>query len=216
MQVQVVPKITLMKYFAYIILFFTTLILASSCQDQERVLYDRYIDLSEPEYRGDTVRMNKILSIHKKLYRRNPDNLIYLSNVFQSNCALGNFKENQDLIENSILPDEPNISSRVHKHFYLALNMYRQDPKSNYHQHLRILLDEDLSHNPPLGYIAARCLGKEKIADEYYPQMMDYIFEMPEKKRIIKMIESDRCDRFLELYRGICPVCEICLRRNFI
>lgn len=205
-----------MRYTTYIIFLVATLIFASSCQDQEQVLYDRYIDLSEPEYRGDTMRMNKILSIHKKLYKKHPNNLIYFSNVFQSNCALGNFRENQELIEDSILPDEPDMSSRVYKHFYLALNMYRQDPGSNYHKYLKVLLDEDLSHNPLLGYIAARCLGKEKIADEYYPQMMDYIFEMPERKTILRMIELDRCDRFLELYRGICPVCEICLRKNYM
>ncbi len=205
-----------MRYTTYIIFLLATLIFSSSCQDQEQVLYDRYIDLFEPEYRGDTMRMNKILSIHKKLYKKHPNNLIYFSNVFQSNCALGNFRENQELIEDSILPDEPDMSSRVYKHFYLALNMYRQDPGSNYHKHLKVLLDEDLSHKPLLGYIAARCLGKEKIADEYYPQMMDYIFEMPERKTILRMIEMDRCDRFLELYRGICPVCEICLRKNYI
>ncbi|MDA9773436.1 hypothetical protein N9B82_00650 [Saprospiraceae bacterium] len=201
-----------MKYLLYLILPLI-IVSASSCVDQERLLYDRYINLSEPNYHGDTVRMYKILKIHKKLYKKHPDNLIYFGNVFQSNCSLGKYEDNVELIKESILPDDPDINSRVYRNFYLALNEYRHDRNSNYNKYLEKLLEENLDHNPLLGYIAARCTNQEKMADHYYPLMQDYIFAMPEKNIIERMIESDKCDRFLELYRGICPVCEICYNR---
>lgn len=186
------------------------------CADQERVLNDRYVNLSEPQYFSDSIRINKILKIHKKLYKKQPDNLIYFTNVFGANCLLGNFESNRKLIEESILTNGPGINSNVDRNFYLALNQYREDPKSDYQTYLGKLLEEDLSYNPLLGYISAKCLGKEKLADEFYPLMQEYIFEMPERTIINRMIELDECDRFLDLYRGICPVCEICLNRNFI
>lgn len=197
----------------YLIIFFTTVLSMSSCVDQEKLLYDQYINLSEPNYHGDSVRMFKILKIHKKLYKKHPDNLIYFGNVFQSNCSLGNYEENIALINESILPDDPDINSRVYKNFYLALNEYRNDRNSNYQVYLEKLLEENLDHNPLLGYIAARCTNNESLADHYYPLMQEYIFAMPEKRTIDRMIASDKCDRFLELYRGICPVCEICYKR---
>ena len=203
-----------MRYYLYVIV--SLFIVLGSCQNPEQILNDRYINLSEPHYYGDSIRMYKILKIHKKLYKKQSDNLIYLSNVFQTNCLMGKYDDNVELIENSVLPEDPDVNTIVYRNFYLAINQYRADPNSNYYQYLIKLLEEDLTHNPLLGYIAARCCGKEKLADEYYPLMLDYIFEMPEKNIIMRMIESDRCDRFLELYRGVCPICEICPKKNFI
>jgi hypothetical protein len=160
--------------------------------------------------------MFKLLKIHKKLYKKHPDNLIYFSNVFQTNCSLGKYKENIKIIENSVLPEDPDINTKVYRSFYLALNQYRMDRNSDYQVYLADLLEEDLSHNPLLGYIAARCTNNSALQDFYYPLMQDYIFAMPEKNIITKMIDMDQCDRFLELYRGICPPCELLTRRYHI
>jgi hypothetical protein len=184
------------------------LFLCNSCVDQESILNDRYLNLEEPRYYGDTVRMLKILKIHKKLLRKQPDNFIYLSNVFQMNCSLGKFKENAELIENAELLESSNINPSVYKNFYLALNAYREDRNSNYEFYLSKLNDEDMTHNPLLGYIAARCTGEEELSNLYFPLMLEYVRFMPEKITIMRMIESDKCENFLLLYKGICPQCE--------
>lgn len=197
-----------------IVLF--SLILASfafSCSDQEAILTDRYLNLEEPYYYGDTVRMYKILKIHKKLYKKKPDNLIYFGNVFQMNCSLGKYKDNLKLIENKDFESSTGLNPIIYKNFYLALNEYREDPNSEYDKYLAILNDQDLDHNPLLGYIAARCTNQEERAEYYYSSMISQVKSMNERNTIIRMIESDNCERFLELYRGICPVCETCKRR---
>lgn len=204
-----------MKYFQYLILL-SIFTLGCSCADQEKLLYDRYIDLSEPQFNGDSIRMIKILKIHKKLYKRHPDNFIYFSNVFQSNCTLGRYEDNRRFVEKNILPDDPEINGVIYRSFYLALNEYRKSPKGNYEVYLDTLLTQNLDHNPLLGYIAARCTNNEEVAGYYFPKIQGYIFEMPEKNIIIKMLILDDCDRFLELYKGICPRCEICDRKYII
>lgn len=199
-----------MRNLIIILSFSFTMISLHSCVEQESVLYDQYINLVEPRYFGDSVRMEKILKIHKKLLKKKPDNYIYLGNVFQMNCSLGNFEENQKLIEEYSFFESSTFNPNVYRNFYLALNAYREDPDSNYEQYLNELNKENLLHNPLLGYIAAKCTGNEELANGYFPEMIEYIRYMPERMTIIKMIESEECDKFLELYRGICPVCEIC------
>ena len=190
-----------------------SLITSQSCVDQESNLNDRYLNLHQPRYYGDSIRMKKILSIHKKLLRKQPDNLIYLGNVFQMNCSLGNFEENAELIEHTDFLESSSVDPKVYKNFYLALNSYSEDSNSNYEKYLKVLNSIDLSHNPLLGYIAAKCTGEEDLAYDYFPQMIEYVRYMPEKMTIIRMIESDKCERFLDLYRGICPTCEVCDRK---
>lgn len=187
-----------------------------SCVDQESTLNDRYLNLEEPRYYGDTIRMYKILKIHNKLLRKQPDNFIYLSNVFQMNCSLGKYSDNSELIENSLLLESSSLNPAIYKNFYLALNAYRENKSSNYEMYLKALNDEDLSHNPLLGYIAARCTGENELANEYFPQMLEYVKYMPEKMTILRMIDSDKCEKFLELYKGVCPKCEACEKKRYI
>lgn len=199
-----------MKFLLFILSILAFGISMQSCVHQESLLVDRYINLEEPRYFGDSLRMKKILSIHKKLLKKKPDNLIYMGNTFQMNCSLGNYDENQKLIEEFEFVESGTLNPEIYKNFYLALNAYRSDPNSDFISYLKKLNDEDLSHNPLLGYIAAKCTGEEELAYDYFPEMIEYVRYMPEKMTIMKMIDSDKCERFLELYRGICPVCEIC------
>ncbi len=197
----------------HILIFISFLIFGfsmQSCVDQESILVDRYINLEEPRYFGDSLRMKKILSIHKKLLRKKPDNLIYMGNTFQMNCSLGKYEDNKKLIEEFEFIESGTLNPEVYKNFYLALNAFRSDPNSDFAVHLEKLNSQDLSHNPLLGFIAAKCTGKDDLAYDYFPQMIEYVRYMPEKMTIMKMIDSGKCERFLELYRGICPVCEIC------
>lgn len=201
-----------MKQITFLLGIFTFLSTIMSCVDQEGILNDRYLNLEEPRYYGDSMRMKKILKIHNKLYKKQPANLIYFGNVFQMNCSLGNYEENVALVEDKMFEEATGLNPVIYKNFYLALNTYRNDKDSDFSKYLMILNNEDLSHNPLLGYIAASCTNNSVKADFYYPMMLDYVRFMSEKNTILRMIESDDCERFLELYRGICPICDICDR----
>ena len=209
-------KVVIMKHITFILFTIALVATLNSCIDQEAILYDRYLNLEEPRYYEDSLRMKKILKIHKKLYKKQPDNLIYFGNVFQMNCLLGNYAENTMLVENKMFEEAIGLNPVIYKNFYLALNSFREDRKSDYNKFLDKLNMEDLSHNPLLGYIAASCTNNDEKSDFYYPMMLDYVRFMPEKNTILRMIESDKCERFLELYRGICPMCEICDRNYAI
>jgi len=199
-----------MKYLITTLAVIAFVLSFCSCVDLESTLNDRYLNLERPRYYGDSMRMKKILKIHKKLLKKKPDNLIYMGNVFQMNCSLGNYQENFELLEKTDFLASSTLDPVVYKNFYLALNRYRADKSSDYEQYLKVLNDIDLSHNPLLGYIAAKCTGEEDLAYDYFPEMIEYVRYMPERMTIIRMIDSDKCERFLELYRGICPVCEVC------
>ncbi len=157
--------------------------------------------------------MYKLLRIHKKLLKKQKDNLIYMSNVFQMNCLLGAHKDNHMLITSSEIKENSDFNHIVFKNFYLALNAYQQTPKADYKQYLAILNKEDLTHNPLLGYIAARCTEQNELAEKYFPLMLDYIRFMPEKNTILRVLEKEKCDQFLRLYKGICPTCEVCSKK---
>lgn len=204
----VLSKSVIMRLYVLFLIMFA--IILSSCRDQEAILTDRYLNLEEPHYYGDSDRMQKIQKIHSKLYKKQSNNLIYFGNLFQMNCLLGNYEENIELIETKEFEANTGLNPIVYKNFYLALNSYREDPNSDYEKYLRKLNNEDLIHNPLLGYIAARCTDQEVQAYAYYPLMLEFIRYMPERNTIVRMIESDNCERFLELYRGICPICEVC------
>ncbi len=191
-------------------------LIIASCSNQESELNEQYIYLEEPHYYGDSSRMFKILKIHEKLLNKQPDNFIYLSNVFQMNCLLGKYDNNVELIKSSMLMETSKVNPEIYTNFYLALNAYRSDTTSVYIQYLEKLNNEDLSHDPLLGYIAARCSENTKLADKYFPEMLEQIRFMPEKNAILRLIESNKCDRFLELYKGVCPVCEICEMKRYI
>ena len=186
------------------IISFLVMIIAVSCSEREEYLTQRHFALNYENSKKDIFDQHKMMKINRRLYKMNPDNQIYFTNMIQTNCSFGLYEKNIELL---------NQNSEMHeayKNFYIALNMYREDSESNYKDFLQNAIDGNLPENPVIAFISAKCIGDTDMANKIKPYIYDYIIDVPERNEILYTLDYGSCQDMLRLFGGHCPECIAC------